>query len=589
MPGFFSLEAAKQEMKVTEVVEGSLEKASQAYEADQPTSELRVLRSARETIWHKLDHLLYLPVLGLERPSDLYYYQGAGLKVLYGFTYKYLPLEQFLGQLTHLRIGYPLASVLAWCYSQAWYPGSEPIFIYTDWHSKPHWTKEDHLSGAITMWGRIMPGTHQLIINGPQGHMLGGWNYPIDARLPHVLIDLEADLADQLGREIDYNIFDSEGGGLPISLRYEEAERDYISVLPRQGHSLTDFTLLGKWQPVEDDPQHEAVEANWGKPELAQADPRRLVLMRRCEQDVDPTRVYTGRIPAEILAFQVPGHFRERWMCQERRIRELVNGANLNINYGYTYQMTTNRTEQRHWDQAQVQVETTQDKFDEHAEALANLDHQYTALQQTAQQENLEVEKLIEAQKNEVTQRQKQSMPWRRAKQKQHRLESNLKKAQDRQSRQLHRQQIIIQQHADQHNRLLQELAERKTVRDGIDIQTLCRERTLEKDQIMLDLQVLLTSLHDWVRTNYLAPGWSQIELNTATELIYRKPGRVIWGKDEIQVILDPYRYSEQQCLMEATCCRFNTAQLRWRDGRLLIFRVAGVNNSNYAIIGAPV
>lgn len=562
-------------MKVVEAVDGSLEKAKEAYEVAQPESELRVLQSESETFWHKLDHLLYLPVLGLDRPRDLYYYQGTGLKVLYGFTYKYLPLEQFLGQLAHLGIGYRLANTLAGVYSQAWYPGTEPIFIYTDWHSKPHWTKEDHLSGAITMWGRIMPGTHQLIINGPEGHLLGGWNYPIDARLPHVLIDLEAELADRLGRVIDYNIFDSEGGGLPISLRYEQAERDYISVLPRQGHSLTEFTLLGKWEPVEGDPKHEAVEADWKKAELAQADPRRLVLMRRCGQDVDPTRVYTGRIPAEILASQVPGHFRQRWMCQERRIRELVNGANLNANYGYAYQMTTNRTHQRQWEQAQARVETTQGKLDEHAEALTNLDQQRTTLEREAQQENSEIEKQIEVQKNEVTQRQEQGLPWGHAEQKQHSRESDLEKAQGRQSRRLQRQQSIVQQHTDQHNRLQQELTERESVRDAIDTQTLCRERTLEKDQIMLDLQVLLTSAHDWVRTHYLAPDWRQMELNTATALIYRKPGRVIWGQDEIQVILDPYRYPEQQGLMEATCCRFNTAQLRWRDGRLLTFRVA--------------
>ena len=74
------------------------------------------------------------------------------------------------------------------------------------------------------MWGRVMPGTHQLIINGPEGHWLGGWNYPIDARLPHVLIDLEIELANKLERPIAYNIFDSEGGGLPVALRYKQAQ-----------------------------------------------------------------------------------------------------------------------------------------------------------------------------------------------------------------------------------------------------------------------------------------------------------------------------------------------------------------------------
>ena len=576
-------------MKVTEAVETQIEAACQAYQADHPTSGLRIVQSERETCWHKLDHLLYLPVLGLERPSDLYYYQGSGLKALYGFTYKYLPLEQFLGQLSRLQVGYPLADALAGVYSQAWYPGCEPIFIFTDWHSKPHWTKADHLSGAITMWGRVMPGTHQLILNGPQGHLLGGWNYPIDARLPHVLIDLEADLADKLARPIAYNIFDSEGGGLPVALRYAQASRDYISVLPRQGHSLADFKLLGEWQPVENDPEHEVVDAVWQAPELALADPRRLVLMRRSGQDVAPTRVYAGRIPTCLSAAQVPGHFRQRWMCQERRIRELVNGANLNANYGYAYRRVPNRTQQRRWDAAQARVETTERQLAEHTEALLNLEHQRDTHQQTIQAEQTELESQIEAQKNQVVQHQQRGLRWRRCEQKQHTLERSLAKVQARHRRRSERQHKVIQQHQAQHDQYQQELGERQAVRDAIDTETLCRERNLEKDQIMLDLQVLLANLHDWVRKHYLAPDWQQLELETATELIYRKPGRVIWGLEEIEVILDPYRYPEQQRAMEATCGRFNAARLRWRDGRLLTIRVPPVSYSNYAVVKVPV
>ena len=575
-------------MKIAEAVEAQIEAVRQD-DQDGHVLELRIMQHELETFWRKMDHLIYLPILGLERPIDLYYYQRAGLKVLHGFTYKYLPLEQFLGQLTRLQIGYPLADRLAKVYGQAWYPGSEPIFIYTDWHSKPHWTKEDHLSGAITMWGRVMPGTHQLIINGPEGHLLGGWNYPIDARLPHVLIDLEIELANKLERPIAYNIFDSEGGGLPVALRYKQAEREYISVLPRQGHILTEFDIIGEWEALEGGPKHEAVDATWHDPEIAQSDPRRLVLMRRIGQDVNPTRVYAGRIPAEILAVQVPGCFRQRWMCQERRIRELVNGANLNANYGYAYDLVNNRTHKRQWEAAQARVETTERQLADHAEALVNLKHQQDAFQQTRQKEQAELEKQIEAQINEVEQHKQQGLRWRRCAQRQNLLERTLAQEKDRDLSRSKREDNKIQQHQAQHDQLQQDLVSRQTVRDAIDTKTQCRERNLEKDQIMLDLQVLLTNLHDWVRTHYLDPNWQKLELNTATELIYRKPGRVIWGAEMIEVILEPYRYTEQQQAMEATCSRFNAAQLRWRDGRLLIIRVATALHSNYAIVKMPV
>ena len=74
------------------------------------------------------------------------------------------------------------------------------------------------------------------------------------------------------------------------------------------------------------------------------------------------------------------------------------------------------------------------------------------------------------------------------------------------------------------------ELTVRQQARDALDTSGLCRERDLGKDQIMLDLQVLLVSLHDWVRQHYLVPVWQPLELDTAIELLYRKPGRVTWG-----------------------------------------------------------
>lgn len=86
----------------------------------------------------------------------------------------------------------------------------------------------------------------------------------------------------------------------------------------------------------------------------------------------------------------------------------------------------------------------------------------------------------------------------------------------------------------------------------------------------MLNLQVLLGNLHDWVKQHYFAPEWQRLTLEKATQMIYRKSGRVTWYQDHIQVVLDPYVYHDQQRAMEATCQRFNAAHLRWRDGRLL-------------------
>jgi hypothetical protein len=175
MRAFFSLEGAKQELGVTETIEECLNERERQLQVEQAASSGLLWEKEAQTRWAKLDHLLYLPVLGLTRPRDLYYYQGQGLRILYGFSYKYLTLEHFLGRLTRLEVGQALAAGLAQSYTAAWYPGNSALVIYVDWHIKPHWTKHAAHSGAVTMWGRVMPGTKQLLCQW------SGWTY--DRRL----------------------------------------------------------------------------------------------------------------------------------------------------------------------------------------------------------------------------------------------------------------------------------------------------------------------------------------------------------------------------------------------------------------------
>ena len=365
--GIFLLEGAKQEMDVEDVV---LKTISEACQENQESS-MRITKSAESTILCKFDHLLYLPILGLKRPRCLYYYQGDGLRCLHGRTYKYMPLEQFLGELTHLKIGYPMASALAACYSQKVYPGDDPLFIYVDWHSKPHWTKHYYHSGHVTMWHRIMPGTKQLMVNGPHGWILIGLNDQIDNHFSNVLVDLEDDLVTILKRPIAYTIVDGEAGGAPLGERYTGAERHYISVISGY-YSLQNFETVNQWQPVTNDPAHEVIFATWADPKKKEEECRQLVLMRPVDK-IDPTRVYTGNIPDDMAIVDIPYQFRKRWADQERRFREMIAAANLNVNYGYLYNKVTNRTRQREQAEAMQKLETTQSKLSHKQEVLNNL------------------------------------------------------------------------------------------------------------------------------------------------------------------------------------------------------------------------
>jgi hypothetical protein len=566
------------EMGVVEMIEEEVLTARDEYLEENSPSQLRHLLADVGALWPKLDHLIYFPVLELTRPRDLYYYQGDGLEAIYDFTYKYMTMEHFLGQLTRVRISAPLAEGLARTYAQACYPGDDPLTIFADWHVKPHWTKFYSHAGHVTMWGRVMPGTKQMILSGPNGWLLGGWNHPIDTHMSHILIDLETALGRTLGRPVGCTITDSEGGGLPVGERYAEAEQHYISVLHRErSYDRTDFELEGPWELVRDDPEHKAAFARWASPQRAAEDPRRFVLMRPVEES-EPTRIYTGRFADDLTAGEVPWLHRLRWANNELRIRDLIRGANLNANFGYTYEEVPNRTRQREWEEVQAKVATTERQLNDHQEAVRNLRQRLVDLQNAHTIERREVKQQLARQRLELRRRRREGRATKRACQRVGRLRRELEDCTARFRRRQRKLLRRLYEHETLSRQLRERLTQRIAARDTIDTETLCRERDLEKDQIMLNFQILLANLHDWVAQNYFAPEWRALSLEKATQMIYRKAGWVKWYDDRIEVELEPYRYADQQRAMEATCARFNASNLLWRDGRALRISVAAAD-----------
>lgn len=78
----------------------------------------------------------------------------------------------------------------------------------------------------------------------------------------------------------------------------------------------------------------------------------------------------------------------------------------------------------------------------------------------------------------------------------------------------------------------------------------------------MLNMQALLTSLHNWAQHHYFVPEWQRLELDTATELIYRKarPGQMRPRGNRSHGT--PYCYPEHPQAMEGSCRHFHEAQV---------------------------
>jgi hypothetical protein len=244
-------------------------------------------------------------------------------------------------------------------------------------------------------------------------------------------------------------------------------------------------------------------------------------------------------------------------------------------NYGYSYDQVPNRTRQRQWEKAQEKVEVTQDKLAQGVEALTNLRPQLVQLRQRYGQKRTELDQELQRYQQTLTQRRQAGQATLRCRQQITRRQRQLQALTARYQKRRRTLLTRLRQQRQQQGQLQAQLAQREAERDAIDTDTLCRERHLEKDQIMLNLQLLLTNLHDWAAEHYFAPEWQMLEVETATRLIYQKSGRVRWEADQIVVELEAYRYPDQQRAMETTCDRFNAANLRWRDGRLLRIYVA--------------
>jgi hypothetical protein len=52
------------------------------YLAENPGKHLHHLSRDLAALWPKMDHLLYQPILGVDRPRCFYYYQGDGVAAL---------------------------------------------------------------------------------------------------------------------------------------------------------------------------------------------------------------------------------------------------------------------------------------------------------------------------------------------------------------------------------------------------------------------------------------------------------------------------------------------------------------------------
>ena len=96
------------------------------------------------------------------------------------------------------------------------------------------------------------------------------------------------------------------------------------------------------------------------------------------------------------------------------------------------------------------------------------------------------------------------------------------------------------------------------------------------KDQVMTVLKLALVNVVMWTRDHYFPATYAQATWKRLAPF-FRLPGRIVWGRDTVQVELHPFNDRRLTRDLALLCQRAEVAQPRLPDGRLLVLHIAGV------------
>lgn len=262
----------------------------------------------------------------------------------------------------------------------------------------------------------------------------------------------------------------------------------------------------------------------------------------------------------------------------------MINGDNLNENYGYDAHPVPNRLRQHQQAAAQAQVNTTLKQLANTQGQLDTAHVRLTQIEQVGATKQAALGVAHAERQAELHARQHAGQSTRRVEQQLAQLDRQADHLAQRQAQRMAKLQTNTLTRLETRRAELEvALADRQTALAQIDVTQPMFERDLEKDQItgvpvctqMADLQAALLNAHRWCCDHYFTGEWSCLELETATARIYRQRGHVIYADDRVDVTLAAFAYRPEQNLAEAACTRFNAAHVHDAAGRLIVMAVA--------------
>lgn len=326
------------------------------YKKENPKENFRLLNARKTSIEKRWRALMVLPLLNIDKPSQLDYKEHDMVSVL-GYSYSYSTLTQFLGELERVNAGAFLKLILS--------KSAQGEYCYIDGHLIAFWTRLKMHKGHITSNGRIMAGTNAVIAHDENGNIINFELYSPDTHMTHILEEYCSKIVALTG--IKQFIIDREINSAKTACLFVEKGWELLCLLDKNEYKgLKSFkkkfcrkfpggiTLYkGTWNAHKE------------------KDPRRFVIV----QEKDRCMVYWGtpKIVKQLTGKKFITIYRNRTEIQENSFKGMIAHGALNINSGTKKIWGQDRTHQRKLDKINYKVDslkTKEKKQDEKIQAL---------------------------------------------------------------------------------------------------------------------------------------------------------------------------------------------------------------------------
>jgi hypothetical protein len=590
----------------------------------------RVARSRPAILHCLLLTLLFLQAVGLKRTWDLRGYTGQALALLTSRhrAYGYRHTERFLAELASIGVDTPLTEALARWTASLWEKGAQgressvPV-LYVDGHRKPVYADALIPRGLIGRTGKVLGCRALVVLHDQEGHPLLVTTHRGDQHLTMGLPAILTHYEQAAGLEsLKRVVVDREGMSAEFLAQLSREGRTMVTILRTDQYTgVESFREVGEFVPRHSDRQGKVIRevalARFGLPlpehqgqelEVRVAlirDWRRLVPKApsseeedrplRWDEKPDGTHEYwldenwqatplsappmePKLIPivttaAEADAVELVQTYIRRWPAQENAIRDWLIPLGIDVNHGYGKTPVMNSEVAKKREALLRRLDNVQRWAEGARKRMHNASKLYRKRCQLTKACADTLYRDLNTHQMELERQGINHWQVRQTiKEEQARADAEIEEYQQRQWKAYHTSNKEFAK-CEKYCREQRELL--RAMEDLVQQEREMYALDNRKDQIMTVCKVALANLGMWVRDHYFPASYAHASWQRL-QVFFQLPGRIFWGRDQVEVELKPFNDRILNRDLEMLCAKVAQEQPCLPDGRRLLFRVQG-------------